>query len=560
MKSSSSSATPMFRADAETPRDTPNNSNDVVKTDQSAAASSSIQSNLQQPLKRTGGRMIIMDELPFRVVEHEGFRDFCNMMQPRFQVPSRQNLSYLCLTVHFVDDEWKLHKRILNFTPIPSHSGDVIGKCIEKHLLEWGIDKVLTITVDNASSNDVAIKYIKKRLNNWKHSILGSDYIHMRCCAHILNLIVREGLKDLDDSIFRIRSAVRYVRSSPARMQRFKLCVEQEKIESKGLVCLDVETRWNSTFLMLDAAVKFKTTFDRLGEQDFKYRDELSSSKMKGLPTDLDWEHARALLPFLRAFYDATLKLSGSSYVTSNYYFHVVFGIGMRINDKLNDPNSSIKLMASNMREKYHKYWGNVKNLNPLLFISMILDPRHKMDYVIFVIDEVYDAEKAEQLSEIVKQTLSELFDHYSLLSGKSQEGSSVASQSNVSRVENDELLDLFAYSKTKYKRKRAESMFSEGKFELEKYLEDKVKLDVKKFDLLDWWKNKSQTYPIISVMARDILAILVTTVASESAFSTGDSGLGDGELTVKLNLKAEKFSASANEKLKAVGCSLMHG
>ncbi|KAE8671627.1 hypothetical protein F3Y22_tig00111941pilonHSYRG00008 [Hibiscus syriacus] len=400
---------------------------------------------------------------------------------------------------------------------------------------------------------------------------------------------------------------MRYVRSSPARMQRFKLCVEQEKIESKGLVCLDVETRWNSTFLMLDAAVKFETAFDRLGEQDFKYRDELSSSKMKGLPTDLDWEHARALLPFLRAFYDATLKLSGSSYVTSNYYVHVVFGIGMRINDKINDPNSSIKLMASNMREKYHKYWGNVKNLNPLLFISMILDPRHKMDYVIFVIDEVYDTEKAEQLSEIVKQTLSELFDHYSLLSGKSQEGSSVASQSNVSRVENDELLDLFAYSKTKYKRKRAESMFSEGKSELEKYLEDKVELDVKKFDLLDWWKNKSQTYPIISVMARDILAIPVTTVASESAFSIGgrvldsfrssltpkiveclicaqnwlraslvaiqkeeqieemenikcDSGLGDGELTVKLNLKAEKFSASANEKLEAVGCSLMHG
>ncbi|KAE8676969.1 hypothetical protein F3Y22_tig00111566pilonHSYRG00241 [Hibiscus syriacus] len=215
------------------------------------------------------------------------------------------------------------------------------------------------------------------------------------------------------------------------------------------------------------------------------------------------------------------------------------------------------------------------------------------MDYVIFVIDEVYDAEKAEQLSEIVKQTLSELFDHYSLLSGKSQEEPSVASQSNISRVENDELLDLFAYSKTKYKRKRVESVFSEGKSELEKYLEDKVEHDVKKFDLLDWWENKSQTYPIISIMARDILAIPVTTVASESAFSTGsrvldsfrssltpqiveclicvqnwlraspiaiqkeeqieemeniesDSGLGDGELTEKLNLKAEKFSASA--------------
>ncbi|KAK8565354.1 hypothetical protein V6N12_058919 [Hibiscus sabdariffa] len=48
-------------------------------------------------------------------------------------------------------------------------------------------------------------------------------------------------------------------------------------------------------------------------------------------------------------------------------------------------------------------------------------DPRHKMDYAIFVIEEVYDARKAEQLGELLKQTLNELFDHYSLLSGVSQ-------------------------------------------------------------------------------------------------------------------------------------------
>ncbi|KAE8685745.1 hypothetical protein F3Y22_tig00111095pilonHSYRG01045 [Hibiscus syriacus] len=119
-------------------------------------------------------------------------------------------------------------------------------------------------------------------------------------------------------------------------------------------------------------------------------------------------------------------------------------------------------------------------------------DPRHKIDYVIFVTEEVYDEEP------------------------------SAASQSNVSRVENDELLDLFAYYKTKYKRKRAKSVFSERKSELEKYLEDKVEPDVKKFDLLDWWKNKSHTYLIISVMAQDILAIPASTAASESAFSTG--------------------------------------
>ncbi|KAK9026895.1 hypothetical protein V6N11_066754 [Hibiscus sabdariffa] len=41
--------------------------------------------------------------------------------------------------------------------------------------------------------------------------------------------------------------------------------------------------------------------------------------------------------------------------------------------------------------------------------------------------------------------------------------------------------------------RKRAESVFSEGKSELEKYLEDKVEPDDEKIDVLNWWKNKIQ-------------------------------------------------------------------
>ena len=40
-------------------------------------------------------------------------------------------------------------------------------------------------------------------------------------------------------------------------------------------------------------------------------------------------------------------------------------------------------------------------------------------------------------------------------------------------------------------------------------------------YDILDWWKLIASNYPILSKMARDILAIPISTVASESAFST---------------------------------------
>ena len=245
---------------------------------------------------------------------------------------SIQNLNYLCLTAHFIDDHWQLQKRILNFCPITSHKGIMIGKAVERCLLDWGIYKVFTITVDNASSNDVGVSYLKTRLASWKGSVLGGDFLHMRCCAHILSLIVKEGLKEMDDSIFRIRSAVKYVRSSPARLQRFKACVEKEKIASKSHLVLDVETRWNSTYLMLEAALKFQKAFELLALEDSKYADELTSGdRSRGLPTSTDWEYAHYLLPFLQVFYDATLRVSGSLYVTGNAYMREIFGVGLKI-------------------------------------------------------------------------------------------------------------------------------------------------------------------------------------------------------------------------------------
>jgi inhibitor of KinA sporulation pathway (predicted exonuclease) len=43
-----------------------------------------------------------------------------------------------------------------------------------------------------------------------------------------------------------------------------------------------------------------------------------------------------------------------------------------------------------------------------------------------------------------------------------------------------------------------------------------------KSFDILAWWKSNSSEYPTLSRMAQDVLAIQASTVASESAFSTG--------------------------------------
>ena len=95
--------------------------------------------------------------------------------------------------------------------------------------------------------------------------------MHVRCSAHILNLIVREGLVEMDETIVKVRKSVRYARSSPQRQSTYKLCVEKEKVDFKNQLCLDVPTRWNYTYIMLEKAEKYQKAFERLEEEDPNY-------------------------------------------------------------------------------------------------------------------------------------------------------------------------------------------------------------------------------------------------------------------------------------------------
>ena len=62
---------------------------------------------------------------------------------------------------------------------------------------------------------------------------------------------------------------------------------------------------------------------------------------------------------------------------------------------------------------------------------------------------------------------------------------------------------------------------------ELEVYLKDAVetpKLFLEtEFDILSWWKVHQMKFPVFAEIARDLLAMQVSSVASESAFSTSD-------------------------------------
>ena len=75
---------------------------------------------------------------------------------------------------------------------------------------------------------------------------------------------------------------------------------------------------------------------------------------------------------------------------------------------------------------------------------------------------------------------------------------------------------------------------------ELDTYLEDPrvpVRPD-ENFNVIAWWKKNSDAYPILSLMARDFLAIPVSTVSSESAFSAAGRILGKNRTSLAQKMK----------------------
>ena len=350
--------------------------------------------------------------------------------------------------------------------------------------------------------------------------------LHMRCCAHILNLVVSEGLKDLHTSISAIRNAVRYVRSSPSRLGKFKQAIQEEHITHKSLVCLDVPTRWNSTFKMLEAAEKYQKAFERLEEDDMDYSIYfMEDSKRVGPPTTADWNNGRAFVNFLKIFYDVTLSLSGSLYVTSNSaYTHlslVQSEIKKWTESDMHD--SLLHVMALDMKAKYEKYWGRVENINPLLFIANVLDPRYKLAYVKWSFEEIYGENVAQVMGKKVKDDLVRMYEWYSIKYGHPSSSSTSRadlehSHPTPTTIESHAHKARCAAFRSHLKKKDT----IEAKNEVERFLNEACVDEDESFDILAWWKVNASRFNILSKIARDVLAVPVSTVASESAFSTG--------------------------------------
>jgi hypothetical protein len=118
------------------------------------------------------------------------------------------------------------------YVPAP-HTVDVIGDHLYESLVEWNLDEKLSaVTLDNCTTNDAVIPYLVRNIGKEK-LINGENLLHMRCSAHILNLIVKEGLEKLKGAIENIRDNVAYWTVTPKRIEKFEEIVRFVKLDEE---------------------------------------------------------------------------------------------------------------------------------------------------------------------------------------------------------------------------------------------------------------------------------------------------------------------------------------
>jgi hypothetical protein len=184
---------------------------------------------------------------------------------------SNKKLGYLCLTAHYIDANFILIKKTIAFKDVKyPHTGLAIEEVITKCLIEWGIkEKVFTIILDNASNNQSSCDLLRE--SGHSDMLFGGEHLHVRCCAHILNLLVQDGMAIAHGTIDKIHDLVRHIISSPSHIQAFNEIAERSGLPSKAGLILDVPNRWNSTHNMIMVAIEYKVVLKRYAEEQLEH-------------------------------------------------------------------------------------------------------------------------------------------------------------------------------------------------------------------------------------------------------------------------------------------------
>jgi hypothetical protein len=150
-----------------------------------------------------------------------------------------------------------------------------------------------------------------------------------------------------------------------------------------------------------------------------------------------------------------------------------------------------------------------------LVFAAIILDPRTKLGSLECWFNDILGVEQCNDMILKLKNYLKKLFDHFD--TGENSQGEHSGALPQGSSGETGKRTYTLM---NRYKNLMTSNSDVQYKSELDQYLMEDIEKPYENFDILNWWKVNSTKFPVLAQIARIVLAIPITAVASESAFS----------------------------------------
>ena len=397
---------------------------------------------------------------------------------------SSNNISFMGLTAHWIDDDWKLHAITLDFLHlVQSHTGIHLYEAFMKVIDSYDIhQKMLGVTLDNAANNNIMIQELAaSNGSSFRH------HNHIRCFAHVLNLGAQAALNVLTEDLERLRTLIKKIRSSPLSEEKFK----SFQVDTTLKPILDVATRWNSTANMLERALILKGPLI-----SFSCYYQSTKGQDLSLPADR-WTEVERILLYLTPFRRFTNTICADTYPTLSLvvpmYNKLLNHLDSWMKDKTT-PGEALHKSAVAANEKIYNYYNLTSDSYT---VCTVLDPRFGISY--YKRDTRVNAEAYEEVYDVVNFIYKNFYAPIDQVAP-----SAVVDEFDVFDIEPavDEFKDYCTNSPG--------MIGSQNK------------------DVLLWWKGNSKKYPNLSRMARDYLAIPATSASSERLFSSGKLMISD--------------------------------
>ncbi|MBA0781287.1 hypothetical protein Gotri_002225 [Gossypium trilobum] len=462
-------------------------------------------------------RMIILHNYPLAMVEHVGFKIFVRNLQPLFELVTRNKVeadcmeiyakekqkvyeifdklpgkisvsadvwtaseddaAYLSLAAHYIDENWQLKKKNLNFVTIdPSYTEDMHSEVIMNCLMDWDIDRKLFSMIFDSFTSDNIVERIRDRLSQNRFLHCNGQLFDVRCAVDLLNRMAHDALEALCEITQKIRESIRYVKSSEATQATFNELADEAQVETKKCLCIDNPLKWNLTYFMLEAALEYRKVFSCLRDRD--------PVNMKFLLSDPEWDRLITVTSFLKLFVEVTNVFTRSKYPTANIFFPEICDIHLQLIEWCKNPDEYISSLALKMRKKFEEYWYKCSSG---LAVAAMLDPRFKMKLLEYYYPQLY-GDSATELIDDVFECIKSLYNEHSIVSplassidqGLDWQASGIPGSGKDSRDR------LMGFDKFLHETSQAEGSSSD----LDKYLEEPLFPRNVDFNVLNWWKE----------------------------------------------------------------------